>query len=74
MCPNRTSLTWYIIRGQLGEAERLLPGHGCDVLQALAAMADMGMIVGAVSALAIGWIMFDLIKRLRRRLEGSHAN
>lgn len=74
MFPDRMSLAWYIFRGQLVDAERLSPGHGCELLTALATVVDAGLLAGFATGVFVAWVGYDLVGWVLRRREHRHAD
>ena len=64
MCPDRFSLSFQIFKTLLSDAERILPGKGCDLITALAAVSDVALIVGVLWGLALAWLFHDVYLRI----------
>lgn len=53
MCSERFSIVGLMLRGSVVEAERAVPGKGCEVVAALSSVGDMGLAVGLVCGVAL---------------------
>lgn len=63
MCPDRLSLSFQLMKSALPEAERAVPGMGCELLTGMAAIADAAIVVGLVTGLALAWVIYDVASR-----------
>lgn len=45
--------SWFDTHGSVVEAERAVPGKGCEVIAALSSVGDMGLVVGLVCGVAL---------------------
>jgi hypothetical protein len=60
MCPERLSLSFQIMKATLPDAERVMPGRGCELVNAMATVSDMALVVGLVTGLALAWLLYDI--------------
>jgi hypothetical protein len=80
MCPDRVSVIGYLLKGALWEAEKVLPGHGCELLEMLAIVGDAAFAFGAIFGILIFYAARGFFRwvissdRYRRYREGRNAN
>lgn len=60
MCPDRFSLSFHIIKSALPEVERAIPGHGCELVHAMASVSDTALLAGLATGLALSWVLYDV--------------
>ena len=80
MCPDRFSLSFQLFKTLLPDAERAVPGHGCELITAMATISDMALIVGSVTGFALAWVAYDIVssilasRRYREWRAARHAD